>query len=556
MMTGWILRDENEWAYADENGVLARNKWMVIDGFWYYFDGITKATGKCDIEGKYNLFDNSGVWQCELSEDTRGWIASGGFWYYVNDDGTLLCDEIATIDGASYCFDSYGRMVVDYENWAYYFGSDGVAITNQWKKDKHGNWRYYDENGHIILEGWKAFGSDWYYFNEGVAVTTDFVIDNKLYHFDASGRSDKQATDLANGWNLIDGFYYYYEGGKLARDIWKTIGNSSYYFDYDGRMKFDTVLWDYNDEDDSSAACYVGKDGAMVKSAWCNGGSSYAGADGKLLTGLQTIGGKKYYFDEDGYLMYSAALNDERTMVYVITSGGEVTDVISADSNGWKYVNGDWYYAVNGKFVRGRYIINGVPYYFYYNGRMASNIATRYGYADQNGVLTIPEGLYNGYYYSDGVIVTGPRMVDGKYYYFDDIASEGLFIVDGFYYYYDGKGSRERIILNEGWNYVGSDWYYVRNNSMVKDDTVEIGGVYYRFDYDGKMMAGFANGEWACGREIYVNLGADGLPESGWEYWDGSWYYFGENGIGYQGIRFVDGQYSLFAEDGRWIGYC
>ena len=94
------------------------------------------------------------------------------------------------------------------------------------------------------------------------------------------------------------------------------------HFDYDGRMKFDTVLWDYNDEDDSSAACYVGKDGAMVKSAWCNGGSSYAGADGKLLTGLQTIGGKKYYFDEDGYLMYSAALNDERTMVYVITSGG------------------------------------------------------------------------------------------------------------------------------------------------------------------------------------------------------------------------------------------
>lgn len=75
--------------------------------------------------------------------------------------------------------------------------------------------------------------------------------------------------------------------------------NGKWYLFYEGLMltKFD---WSWPAENQS---IYLGANGTMVKNTWIELYPDiwvYYGADGQLVTGSQTIGGKKYFFDSNG----------------------------------------------------------------------------------------------------------------------------------------------------------------------------------------------------------------------------------------------------------------
>ena len=87
---------------------------------------------------------------------------------------------------------------------------------------------------------------------------------------------------------------------------------------------------------------------------WVGSGNTwyYVDADGKMVTGYQTVAGAKYYFAESG-LMQTGWFKINGEDYYAASSG-----VISAQ---WVKSGNNWYYVdANGKMVTGDYKINGV----------------------------------------------------------------------------------------------------------------------------------------------------------------------------------------------------
>jgi glucan-binding YG repeat protein len=80
---------------------------------------------------------------------------------------------------------------------------------------------------------------------------------------------------MAEGWNLVDGKWYFVEGGKLVTNQWKR----------------DSIGW-----------CLLGDDGAMLTNTWTtdSDGWCYIGPDGYCVTGTYTIDGVDHNFDSEG----------------------------------------------------------------------------------------------------------------------------------------------------------------------------------------------------------------------------------------------------------------
>ncbi len=90
--------------------------------------------------------------------------------------------------------------------------------------------------------------------------------------------------------------------------------------------------------------------------------------------------------------------------------------------------------------------------------------------------------------------------------------------------------SLDFLVVKEGWNYVGGNWYYVKNNAPLTG-WASIKGVWYYFDADGVMQTGITN---VKGKDYY--LAANGAMQTGWikeTYEDGyyNWYYADSNGV-------------------------
>ena len=91
---------------------------------------------------------------------------------------------------------------------------------------------------------------------------------------------------MADGWNEIAGQVYYRRDGLFLTGIQK-IENDSYYFYEDGNLARQARIVDSVSMD----SYFVDESGKMVFGAWCMDEDVYyyAGADGRLVTGLQTI---------------------------------------------------------------------------------------------------------------------------------------------------------------------------------------------------------------------------------------------------------------------------
>lgn len=154
--------------YAKSTAALARNGWLEIDSTLYYFkldcslavnewiveDDVPKyyvdSTGarvKGWLEVAYPgsdkvhwfYFNNPNDYKIKFLEPgekaTRRWIASGSYWYYVNDDGKMLVN--------SWIFDS------TYNAW-YFVLSDGKMAYSCQIRCSDGKYYGFDESGKCL----------------------------------------------------------------------------------------------------------------------------------------------------------------------------------------------------------------------------------------------------------------------------------------------------------------------------------------------------------------------------------------------------------------------
>ena len=388
--------------------------------------------GEKVVDGKIVKTDASGaVTVSEIAAD--GWSRCDGEYYYYQN-GKPYTGWV----GAYYV--SNGLMlrdtaVVDRSGNQYWVNEYGVYQTNTWVND--GN-SYAKADGTLAEDEWLAIGNKTYYFSGTGKMTEDFYLDGCIYVLDEDGGYVLTA-DLHDGWNLIQGEYYYQVGSRL--EYGKTQINGNTYYFKDGKMMTnmaskDGVFDGYFDY------CY-GADGAMLTGAgWksINGNWYYLNNRSQYIKYWARIDGKMYYFmpgSEYAYEAYWGDINLDEVGImctgyrvinhklYYFDQDG-VCQGVCGPKDGWYNANGIWYFMKGGLVSTGMISVNGANYILGLDGRMYTNTVVNSNglrYVNADGVVVTTQGWLltsDGYVYiqANGTVCTGVQVIDGVTYYF------------------------------------------------------------------------------------------------------------------------------------------
>lgn len=294
--------------------------------------------------------------------------------------------------------------------------------------DKHGYWHYKDASGKDLTGPQTIDGVKVYFNQGGVQVKGDFDWDGHYY--------DKDSGALVTN-KFVENYgrtYYLDENGNKAIGS-KEINGAWHYFDQYGKQVEDRF---------APNGRYYDKYGKQVDFGTnryfeLNGEWYYAGNDGAILNGPQTIDGVKVYFNQGGVQVKGYFVRDE-------------------GDNKSRYYDKD-----SGALATNQYVIAYNPY---------KHRNERYYVNDQ------------------GIRLTGPQTIDGKQVYFDKY--EGSQIFDNFGddgYFYDQDGNRVNLGTNR-YVQVKGNWYYVGNDGKILKGEQTIDGAHVYFNYNGIQVKG------------------------------------------------------------------
>ena len=294
--------------------------------------------------------------------------------------------------------------------------------------DKHGYWHYKDASGKDLtgpqtIDGVKVYFNqggvqvkgdfDWdghYYDRDSGALVTNKFVENygRTYYLDENGNKAIGSKEINGAWHYFDQY------GEQVED--RFAPNGRYYDKYGKQVDFGTNRY-----------------------FELNGEWYYAGNDGAILKGPQTIDGVKVYFNQGGVQVKGYFVRDE-------------------GDNKSRYYDKD-----SGALATNQYVIAYNPY---------KHRNERYYVNDQ------------------GIRLTGPQTIDGKQVYFDKY--EGSQIFDNFGddgYFYDQDGIRVNLGTNR-YVQVKGNWYYVGEDGKILTGEQTIDGAHVYFEYDGKQVKG------------------------------------------------------------------
>ena len=556
---------------ASESGALYANQWYSgEDAINYYGENAKICTGLQTVNGIQYLFDSKGALissQIVLVDDTNyycdtngvahkmpnnQWYKSdNGVWYYVQD-GKLLKDCTAQIDGKLYHFEYYGELQTDGLNT----DASGALRINSWVYDGT-YWHYYGEDGEAYRYGVYEISDAKYYFdmNSRMAVSEVCTDDGVgCYIADKNGQLTQVTKD---GWFLFDGDYYYVENGQLKTNGAYKINGSWYAFGYTGKMCVDS---DFNGF--GSSLYYRAKaDGKLYCSEWYQDDEKnwyYYKEDASMARGTTKIGETTYYFDVDGVLKANGAVEVGDSYRLADENGSWI------QTPGWVCVSDSWYYVLNdGTLYTGILEENGATYYL--SPKMARNVGllevdgVAYQIAENGLATKAADGFYPGdvlnhlYYVSGGRIATkGWLNVDGNWYYFAEKDNLGIYhavagtneTIDGKLYHFNSDGT----MASSGWGlYDDGSWYYAFASGELATGDVTIGSTIYHFDENGKTQRGLVVENGIC--KLYSENGI--LQETGnaqgWSLLGGNYYYLKDGAL----LKNVSRRLS----DGKWYGF-
>lgn len=313
-----------------------------------------------------------------------------------------------------------------------------AAVKSGWQQIAANTWIYYDQNGNrdYTKTGMQTIGDKVYYLDEnGVAQSGTFLAaDGKEYVFDAE--KGTATLKISDGWNEIDGKWYWYQNGKPYKG-WLQRFSGWYYLKEDGTM---TIGW-------------------------------------------YEVKGVRYYFDENG-TMVTGWVQDGENWYYMSASGAMQT--------GWVQTHTGWYYLGNsGVMQTGWYVVNGKWYYSNAAGTMQTgwvNDGKHWYYMNADGVMqTDWVQTHTGWYYlgNSGVMQTGWYVVRGHWYYSNAAGTmQTGWVNDGKNWYYtDSNGA-----MQTGWLRNGGGWYYLKSSGAMATGWNRVGSYKYYFNGSGAML--------------------------------------------------------------------
>lgn len=425
-----------DWYYAGEDGASVTHSWKSgAGGVWYYLnESGAMAKGMCWVynkgdrdNGKYEYFDDNGIWQENNRINKNGWSLVDGKWYYYSE-GNPYTGWVGSyyISHGVMCTNTY----IEGNNADYYVDHEGVYQRNSWVKipgfEGEYGWRYAGTDGKILKNVWVG---DYYIDRSGYMVSNG-IVDIGYYglcKFADDGKFIGYAKK--SGWNKVgDKWYYVDSNGSLLKGR-QVIGGKTYYFnEWNYEMYANTTVYDHE-------YVFVGSDGTVSKAnGWQLGesGQWYYLENGILKTGWLNYGGKRYYLSPSTRTGYREVWNEDtgEHEYYFFDQDGAVCE----PNDGWFSIKSDgqtyWYYIKNGEPVRNGWY-NG--HCFYWDGEMITGSiwtgADEIYVYDDNGYL-LKNGwhkLHSVWYYTDakGRAYTGERKINGTKYWFTD---EGVWV--------------------------------------------------------------------------------------------------------------------------------
>ena len=260
---GWKFVQENGRTYY-KKGELKETYWRVIDGKYYYFDGLS---GEMVVGWQYIPAPHEGV---TIGSSLRQDVAFRPDWFYFGQDGVLqefvgkqvLEAKTATntnkhhgeqydspAEKRVYYFEekrSYHTLktgwVHDEGHW-YYLQKDGGfdsrinrltvgELARGWINDDS-TWYYLDPTTATMQTSWQYLGNKWYYLRSSGAMATGWYQDGSTWYY-----LDAQNGDMKTGWASINGYWYYLRSSGAMATGWLQDGSTWYYLNAsNGDMK-------------------------------------------------------------------------------------------------------------------------------------------------------------------------------------------------------------------------------------------------------------------------------------------------------------------------------
>ena len=247
----------------------------------------------------------------------------------------------------------------------------------------------------------------------------------------------------------------------------------------------------------------------------------YYDDNGELLKGLQEIDGNTYYFySYDGHMAYSSWYDEDTItdngLIVTVNKSGIVTNYANIVAGDWTHYGDKWYYydADMNPYI-GVKTINGVKYYFEWEGRLATHTY---------------EGIW---------VITFDRQL---------IA-----------YNQNGVVTDQQDIVGNKWIKVNNKWYYFDKNLNPYQGVQKVDGVEYFFWSDGQLVTYDYDGiSTATSNNYLVSYNKNGvviekvkIEGNKWIKFNNNWYYYDQDLYPYQGIHTIGDATYYFWSNGQ-----
>jgi len=312
----WIERDGKRY-FCNAEGILYQNRFIKFGTIYYYMGsdgsmqtGIVKAN-----DGRLYYMGEDGTVQKKAQ-----WIEQDGKRYFCNAEGILYQNRFIKFGTIYYYMGNDGSMqtgiVKANDGRLYYIGEDGTVQKKAQWIEQDGKRYFCNAEGVLYRNQFIKFGTIYYYMGSDGSMQTGIVKanDGRLYYIGEDGTVQKKAQ-----WIEQDGKRYFCNAeGILYQNRFIKFGDTYYYCGNDAAIVKGTtqavngVLYRFDSNGimikEGGWGEYKGNKyyknpatGFPYKNQWVTFGRIwyYANANGFMVSGWQTIGGKRYYFYYD-----------------------------------------------------------------------------------------------------------------------------------------------------------------------------------------------------------------------------------------------------------------
>lgn len=504
--------------------------WHEVEGKWYCFDDKTAAqqTGwQLRLDEKTNEYLQ--YYYNEDGSTLSGWLTMSGYRRYFFPDGRMAAGW-ETIEEDVYYFYSTGQVatgVVVLEGVQYSFDADGKLATG-WNTDEEGNRYYFGPGG--LAKGWEQINGVWYLFDDETGVqllgwrdrSDDEDKAYKHYFYTAGDEKGQSPLD----WVDINGVQrYFFPDGSMAIG-WNTVpiegADAVCYFYTSGEVASGETLLE------GVIYPFAGNGSLPQGSYTAPNGNKYFFTPVGAALGWAQLDDQWYYFDEvSGILQHGWQTRTKGETQYRYYFFEDYTTPDDWEDIGGKryYFEGDGYCAVGWRELP--YEEGTASYYFEADGHMAT------------GVVTIEGAVYS--FGPDGRLIVGWNTDEqGNRYYFDEdsgLATGWTKIESRWYCFHEETGVQQL-----GWQYRETDdgatlaYYYFPNGSLPKEGWNDITEPFWSGDtspYAGTPTYVLADGQCAQGwleveGEGRYLFSRHGRAERGWQVANNVWYLLDE----------------------------